>query len=59
MSDLALAALVGNAVLAAAIIWWWARYGRHEDRWRVPVGGVAVALVIILIALVSERLIGP
>jgi hypothetical protein len=58
MNDFALVALIANATLAAGAIWWWARFGRHQDRWRVPVGGVVVALVLILIALVGERLMG-
>jgi hypothetical protein len=58
MSDFALVALIANATLAVAAIWWWARFGRYQDRWRVPVGGIAVALVIILIALLGEYLMG-
>lgn len=58
MNDFTVVALVANATLAAAAIWWWARYGRHQDRWRVPVGGIAVALVIVLVALVGEQLMG-
>lgn len=56
MSDFTLAALIANATLAAAAIWWWARFGRHQDRWRVPLGGIAVALVIILVAMIGEQL---
>ncbi len=58
MSDFTLVALIANATLAAAAIWWWARFGRHQDRWRVPLGGIAVALVIILVALLGESLMG-
>ena len=58
MSDFTLVALIVNATMAAAAIWWWARFGRHQDRWRVPLGGIAVALVIVLIALIGEQLAG-
>lgn len=58
MNDFTLAAIIINVTLAMAAIWWWARYGQHHDRWRVPLGGIAVALVIILVALVGEALMG-
>lgn len=58
MSDFTLVALVINATMAVALIWWWSRYGRFRDRWRVPVGGLIVALVLILVALVGDHLMG-
>jgi hypothetical protein len=58
MNDFALVALIVNATMAAGAIWWWARFGRYQDRWRVPIGGVAVALVIVLVALLGEYFLG-
>jgi len=58
MNDFALVALIANATLVAGAIWWWARFGRQHDRWRVPIGGVAVAAAIVLVALLGEYLMG-
>lgn len=58
MNDFTLAAVIINVTLIMASIWWWTRYGRHEDRWRVPLGGAVVALVIILVALIGDALMG-
>jgi hypothetical protein len=58
MNDFTLVALIANATMAAGAIWWWARFGRYQDRWRVPAGGIAVALVIVLVALLAEYLSG-
>ena len=58
MNDFTLVALIANVTLIVGAIWWWARFGRHQDRWRVPIGGIAVAAVIVLIALLGEQLMG-
>jgi hypothetical protein len=58
MSDFALVSVIINVTLLMAAIWWWARFGRHHDRWRIPLGGVAVALAIILISLIGDSLMG-
>ncbi|HJQ58231.1 MAG TPA: hypothetical protein VJ890_15090 [Vineibacter sp.] len=58
MSDFALASVVINVTVLVAIIWWWSRYGRRHDRWRIPLGGAAVALAIILIGLIGDSLMG-
>jgi hypothetical protein len=58
MTDFALAALAAKVVFIVGAIWLWTRYGHRQDRWRVPLGGAVVAVVIVLVALLGEQLMG-